>query len=416
MVRPFIFINIFLFIALTGHGQTFEFNDLKKLPPVINSTAEESMPMLSPDLAKLFFVRSIYDGNMGGKYAGSDIWCSEKTATGWSSPSNRFDFLNDKDNNVLIGIHGDGKTLYTLNSSPSTKLEGIYFIKFDGKKWSRQEFIAIPGINNQDFVGVYVSVDYDAIFISMRGEDTQGEEDLYVCTKNAAGNWSRPKNIGATINTSGYEISPFLSADKKRLYFSSNGHGGQGDADIFYSERLYNSWETWSAPVNLGPAINSKKFDAYFSNSGDSLVFFTSNRDQQMSDIFTAKVSTRSSLLLPGESYLTKEEWNAIVGKNINGKMTFKKGATGLTSSQKELLYFIANKIAIEKDIKVHLVAKEEEDASRTKLRLREIYGELRQAGVDSDRIREEQSRESIKVAELGVVEVLLFRVNDPGQ
>ena len=58
--------------------------------------------------------------------------------------------------------------------------------------------------------------------------------------------------------------APFLSDNDDTLYFSSNGFGGFGDADIFYSLRNGNSWDSWSEPVNLGSVINSPKFDAYF--------------------------------------------------------------------------------------------------------------------------------------------------------
>jgi hypothetical protein len=413
MVRRFLILITLLFGVYFTRAQVFDFSDVIKLSPAVNTTAEESMPLLSPDQRKLFFVRSIYKGNTGGEYAGQDIWCSEKTETGWKTASNKFDFLNDKGNNALIGINKDGKTLYMLNSSPSVKLEGIYFSKVIGKTWSRPELIPIPGIDNQDFMGIYVSPDYDVIFLTMRGPDSRGEEDIYISIKNSSGEWSRPKNLGATINTNGFEISPFLSADKKRLYFSSNGHSGMGDADIFYSERLYNSWETWSAPVNLGPVVNSKKFDAYFSIYGDSVAYFTSNRDQQLSDIYRVKVSPKTSFLEAGEQYLTQQEWNAMVGKNANGKFSFSKNSTALTASQKELLYFIANKISGNSDIKIQLVAREEDDAESTRARLRAIYGELRQAGIDSDRIREEQRRENVRTVETGgVIELLLFKGN----
>jgi hypothetical protein len=407
--RLLIFVCIFLGMQ-AGYSQLLEFSQPTRLPLNVNSGAEEGMPLLSPDHTKLFFVRSLYDGNSGGRYAGQDIWCAEKTASGWKNPSNKFDFLNDKDNNVLIGINKDGKTLYTLNSSPSIKLEGIYFTKVVNGHWAKPEFIPLPGIDNQDFVGMYVSPDYDVIFLSMRGTDSRGEEDLYISLKEGSG-WSKPKNLGPTINTSGFEISPFLSADKKRLYFSSSGHAGMGDADIFYSERLYNSWETWSAPVNLGDVVNSKKFDAYFSIYGDSIAYFTSNREQQLSDIYSVKASPKSSFLEMGEQYLTTAELNSAIGKNVNRKITFAKGSTTLSASQKELLYFMANKISAKADIRIQLVVREEENAESTRARLREIYGELRQAGIDSDRIRDEQHRELIKTVDTGgAIEILFFK------
>lgn len=411
MVKKILLLLLVLFYIDISYAQVFEFSNISKLPPTVNSNGEESMPLLSPDQSRLYFVRSIYDGNLGGKYSGQDIWCSEKTITGWKSANNKIKYINDRDNNVLIGLNSDGRTMYTLNSSPSAKLQGIYFSKLNDKGWSEPEFIPIPGIDNQDFVGMFVSPDYDVIFLSMRGGDNRGEEDLYVSIKSSIGEWSKPKNIGNTINTAGFEVSPFLSADKKRLFFSSNGHGGLGDADIFYSERLYNSWETWSAPVNLGAVVNSKKFDAYFSIYGDTVAYFTSNRDQQLSDIFKVDVSATNALLPSGKKYLTQAEWNSTVGKNVLQQLTFQNRNKTLTSAQKELLYFIAKKISDNKDIGIHLVVKQEEDADLTKTLLKEIYGELRQAGIDSNRIWEEQLKESIKVSEnTSLVDIMLYK------
>jgi hypothetical protein len=410
MVRIAI-VLVFIFPAsISGFAQFFEFRELTKLPTTVNSRGEESMPLLSADQTKLFFVRSVYDGNNGGKYGGQDIWCSEKTAAGWKAASNSIPYLNNKDNNVLIGINQDGRTLYTLRSSPSEKLNGLYFSKLSGTEWTKPEFVPLPGIDNEDFVGMFVAADYDVIFITMRGTDSRGEEDIYISLKDRAGAWGKPRNLGPTINTNGFEISPFLSSDKKRLYFASNGLGGLGDADIFYCERLYNSWETWSAPVNLGDVVNSKKFDAYFSIYGDSVAFFASNRDQQLSDIFSVKVSEKIGLLPAGYRYLTQDEWNASIGKNVLRKLTFEPEVTTLTSAQKELLYYISNKVSAMSDVSFHIIVREEENPDFTRSRLKAIYGELRQHGMDSNRIREEQNPQAIKTGKSGVIELMLYK------
>jgi hypothetical protein len=411
MVRKISILLPLFFWMQQSFSQELQFSNLIKLPGAVNSSGEESMPLLSPDQTKLFFVRSVYDGNTGGRFAGQDIWCSEKTAAGWKKANNKIQYLNNKENNVLIGINSDGTTLYTMNSSPSTKLEGIYFSRMnDGGTWTRPDFIPIQGIENEDFVGMYVSPDYDVIFLTMRGSDSRGEEDIYFSVKSSGGTWSRPRNIGPTINTSGYEISPFLSADKKKLYFASNGHGGYGDADIFYCERLYNSWETWSAPVNLGPLVNSKKFDAYFSVYGDSVAFFTSNRENQFSDIFKVNVSSEVNILPAGKKYVSEEEWNSIIGATIVKQLTFDNDQKTLTSGQKELLYYIAKKLLPTKDVNIHLLVKEQESSDATRMRLREIYGELRQEGLDGFRIYEQQKESSIKTSNRGVIEILLFK------
>jgi hypothetical protein len=96
--------------------------------------------------------------------------------------------------------------------------------------------------------------------------------------------------MGSTLNTSGFDISPFLSKTQDTLYFSSNGHGGSGDADIFYSVKQ-GSWTSWSKPTNLGAKINSPKFDAYFIHSGNQ-IYWSSNRESERSDIYMSYILT----------------------------------------------------------------------------------------------------------------------------
>ena len=124
----------------------------------------------------------------------------------------------------------------------------------------------------------------DVIVISYAGPKSLGEEDLYVSLKQNE-KWTAPIHLGSKINSSGFEISPFLSKENDTLYFSTNGRGGQGDADIFFAVRNSDSWTDWSTPVNIGPQINSTKFDAYFTIS-DGFFYWSSNRDSERSDIY----------------------------------------------------------------------------------------------------------------------------------
>ncbi|MGC6432560.1 MAG: OmpA family protein, partial [Crocinitomicaceae bacterium] len=101
--------------------------------------------------------------------------------------------------------------------------------------------------------------------------------------------WSQPTNLGSTINSSSYEISPFLTSGKDTLFFSTNGRGGEGGADIFYSIRKGESWTDWTEPENLGNSINTPKFDAYFTLRGNT-AYWSSNRNSDKADIFSATV------------------------------------------------------------------------------------------------------------------------------
>ena len=55
-----------------------------------------------------------------------------------------------------------------------------------------------------------------------------GDRDIYVSTLGADGVWTKPANLGRTVNTASVELSPFMAPDGKTLYFSSNRPGGIG--------------------------------------------------------------------------------------------------------------------------------------------------------------------------------------------
>lgn len=87
-----------------------------------------------------------------------------------------------------------------------------------------------------------------------------GETDLYYVKIEADGTMSSPKNLGPKINTIGNDLFPFFR--NGILYFSSDGHYGWGDLDIYESKFLPDG--TFSTPKNLGAPINSNKDDFTF--------------------------------------------------------------------------------------------------------------------------------------------------------
>lgn len=294
MVRHLI-IFFFSLAAVESRAQKLEFLEVERLADV-SSQQEDILPLLSSQSKSLYFVRSMHDQNTGGKYSGSDIWVSKFDAASqsWGKASNTIGELNSSGNNAVVGINSSGDMLYLLDTKASKKTSGVYVVKKNGSSWSTPELIPIPGLKVESFVGFYMSPDAEVLLLSYDGPDSKGGEDLYISLKKQ-GVWSAPRNLGSSINTKGFEISPFLSEDKTKLYFASNGHGGQGDADIFVSERQFGSWEVWSIPVNLGPQINSPKFDAYFSIYRDSVAYLASNRNGQFCDIYQSKILSAST-------------------------------------------------------------------------------------------------------------------------
>jgi hypothetical protein len=287
-------------------------------------------------------------------------------------------------------MNKEGTTLYLLNTWPAKANKGIYFIKKVVDTWTKPELVRIPDLETDSFLGVFVSPDFDVIFLSMKVEGGYGEEDLYVSTRDSLGQWSRPVNLGTTVNTKGFEISPFLAADKKRLFFSSNGHPGAGDADVFYCERLYDSWEVWSAPKNLGENLNSKGFDAFFSLYDDSIAYFSSNRSGGLSDIYTARVAPQAA---PPKEVATRKYLNDKEILDLFGTKTdlyFKRDVSDLDESQKQTLGKITNGILARNDIRCALLALKNpvtNDLEICKKRLLVILDQLKRTGIEGSRI-----------------------------
>jgi len=366
-----------------------------KLSDRINSDAEEILPLLSQSGDSLFFARVFHENNFGGKYSGSDIWLSifDQRSKRWGTPTNQLQKWNDKRNNFIIGINPNEKIIYQNNSKNPEK--GIKFVKNLNNYWTKTENISLPGIPNSGYQGMYVSPDYSVILIAMKPTDSFGKEDLYVITKNSEGDWTRPINFGSTINTSESEISPFLSADTKTLFFASKGHGGYGDMDIFMSERLYNSWTVWSKPENLGDKINSSAFDGYYREYGDSLAFFSSNRSGALADIFEVKLKLSSSDINtavsekennPDTVYLNDQDIIFYFGFTFSPTIKFVENTSEITQKSKELLYFISNKMIEVKLLSVKLIYNDKDESLR-RSRLASVRNFFQNLNISPDRI-----------------------------
>lgn len=88
-----------------------------------------------------------------------------------------------------------------------------------------------------------------------------------------------PQNVGAPLNSAEIENAPFLAPNGLSLYFSGDGRaGGFGSGDVWVSKRTTLS-SAWGTPQNLGAVINGTSNDNTASLSPDGLtLFFTSDK------------------------------------------------------------------------------------------------------------------------------------------
>jgi outer membrane protein OmpA-like peptidoglycan-associated protein len=110
-----------------------------------------------------------------------------------------------------------------------------------------------------------------------------GGADLYSCQINAKGEFEKPVNLGANVNTSGQEMFPWIGADEL-LYFSSNGRPGLGGLDLFAAPR-----DGKTAAKNLGLSINSINDDFAVTFIADGKSGFIASNKKGTDDIYAIK-------------------------------------------------------------------------------------------------------------------------------
>jgi outer membrane protein OmpA-like peptidoglycan-associated protein/tetratricopeptide (TPR) repeat protein len=223
------------------------------LPDNINSLFQNFNPLATADEHALFYMVKLkfYDAVMR----------SEKTDSLWLKSENLTPAVKSDGDHVITGISRDGNTL--LFSAYDPYLSGeIYESNFVGEAWSRIR--KLKGDVNSIFNESHASFSPDGRFIYFTSDRKGGYGglDIYRTSLDSTGGWSQAVNLGPSVNTPLNEETPFLSADSKRLFFSSQGHYNMGGYDIFCSSQDQSG--QWLPPVNLGYPVNTTDDDLFF--------------------------------------------------------------------------------------------------------------------------------------------------------
>ena len=276
----------------------------ENLGSAVNSEYSELNPVISPDGRTLYFGRKSHPSNRYGvkgseTISGSqDIWFSEKVGDTWSSARRISEVLNRDQYNTILSISPDGQTILLkgayVNGTYETR--GFSISNKTTGGWSVPVKIDIPGYEQlskgKNEYG-YLTMDGKAILLAFARKKNSEDDDLYISFYED-GRWSRPMDLGEGINTKYSETTPFLSADGKTLYFSSDRPGGQGSQDIYLTRRLDDTWQNWRKPQNLGSPINTEEYDAYYSIAakGDYAYFMSGKASLGKKDIFRLSVES----------------------------------------------------------------------------------------------------------------------------
>lgn len=151
----------------------------------------------------------------------------------------------------------------------------IYSAKKQGNKYALPEKIKIA--SDSAVIGHPAMTPNDEVIIFASDlPGGQGGKDLWYIKEEKRGEWSKPINLGPTINTPGNEMFPYVK-DNGDLYFASDGHVGMGGLDIFVVKKMGEN--QWSNVTNMKAPINSNANDFAIVFDGENNGFLTSSRE-----------------------------------------------------------------------------------------------------------------------------------------
>lgn len=288
----------------------------------INSRLAELRPTISADGNLLFFIceNHPYNTKYNSIRNSQDIWYSERDSSGnWSEAMHMEYPLNTYFYNAVFWISPDNNRILIRNAFVDGDYAGngvsMSYRKENGR-WSKPQALWIRNYDKYDRGrqnGASMAQNGQVLLLYMSEEKGGYNNDIYVSFLLPDDSWSEPKSLGKKINLKKYnEMTPYLAADGKTLYFSSDRPGGLGDNDIWMTKRLDDSWQAWTDPVNLGSPINTEDWDAFFTmDAGGEFAYMSTHLNSLgASDIVRIKLMEKEKpapvVLVSGNVYNKK--------------------------------------------------------------------------------------------------------------
>ncbi|PPK84658.1 outer membrane protein OmpA-like peptidoglycan-associated protein [Neolewinella xylanilytica] len=221
------------------------------LGPGVNTTHSlEYFPSLSVDGQRLIFTRRVNKQQ-------EDFYQSDRQPDGSWSTAVPLTGVNTPMNEGAQTITADGNYLIFTGCGRRDGIGScdLYYSERIGDRWGEAQNMG-PTVNTRASESQpSLSQDGSLLFFASNREGGLGGDDIYVSGRRPDGQWSRPINLGKTVNTNGNDRYPFWAADNKTLYFTSTGWPGMGGADLFMTSVDENN--NWQQPKNLGYPINT---------------------------------------------------------------------------------------------------------------------------------------------------------------
>jgi hypothetical protein len=253
--------------------------------PVVNTGFGEFAPHLSKDMESLYFTST--RPAAFGSFGGEDLWVSRRDSvgTGWNAPLNLGPSINTSANERSPALSRDGHYLFFASDRPGGF--GALDLWVSWRRHTHDDFGWEAPVNLGDLVN---SATTDAgpsffqndeggipqLFLASNRPGGPGGLDIYVSAF-ANGSFQPPAPV-QPLNTPQLDLTPTVRHDGLEIVIASARPNGVGSQDLWAAIRD-TVFEPWSAPVNLGPTVNSTSSENFPSISADrQTLLFNSDR------------------------------------------------------------------------------------------------------------------------------------------
>jgi tetratricopeptide (TPR) repeat protein/outer membrane protein OmpA-like peptidoglycan-associated protein len=250
---------------------------LENIGTLVNTPNSESRPFVNADESMLFYTSShkMHQSNSDSLHR---IMLSQRETGYWRLPNEIIlEQINPSAMITIAGIYSDGQFLL-LNIDNK-----LYTCRLQKYKCTDITLLPPEINNNGKQYAASISADGKELYFSSDMPGGIGGKDLYKSVMDESGKWSQPKNLGTRINSKFDEDYPFIYADNRTLYFSSNGWNTMGGYDIFKSIILEKGGS--QKPKNLGYPINTTRDDYSFSMTANGKTAYISRNQDKFNDL-----------------------------------------------------------------------------------------------------------------------------------
>lgn len=226
------------------------FEPQKLLGGVNTKQHHEYFPSISVDGQRLLFTRNVFKRN-------EDFYEAFRLGDGSWSEAQPLEAINSDYDEAAQTVSADGNLIVFTSCGQPKGLGScdLYYVEKVNGRWGKVKNMGAQINSPQWDSHPSLSADGKLLFFASTRPGGLGASDLWGSARGSDGRWSKAVNLGPTLNTKGKDEFPFLHPDGQTLYFTSNGHPGMGDMDIFQVQLQTDN--RWSEPKNIGYPINT---------------------------------------------------------------------------------------------------------------------------------------------------------------